>query len=508
MGGIKVTKEFKREGNTVSFQMVIPSDQIEKSMQEVYLKSRKSFQLPGFRKGKAPRQLLERTYGADLFFEDGVNECIPKIYEETTEEMGLKLAGQPQISLSAPYTKGEDVVLNVEVEVLPEFEVKDYSKIEIPEIKYEVTDELIYNKMQEEKEKSKRAIPVERAAKLGDVTVIDFEGFIGDVAFDGGKGEDFQLELGSGQFIPGFEDQLVGAKAGDEVDVNVTFPEEYGSEELSGKDATFKVTVKEVQEIEYPEIDDDFIKDISEFDTVEEYKADLRKNLEKEFEERTNNEIRNAVLRRVADLADFEVPEAIVENAIDREIENFSANLRQYGIDFDQYAEMSGTNKYDIRNDFRENALINSKIQLIMEKIIEKEKLDASDDELKAEIERLGKLYFPTNEEEQKKFIDLYSSNADFVKDDLVFNKALDMLVENVVFVEPKEVEENKAEEKPAKKTEKATEKPGKETIEERNKRIAELYETGDYTQEQLAEKEDLSPSTISRIIREARKDK
>ena len=161
-----MTKEFKREGNTVSFQMVIPSDQIEKSMQEVYQKSKHSFQLPGFRKGKAPRQLLERTYGADLFFEDAVNECIPKIYEETTEEMGLKLAGQPQISLSAPYKKGEDVVLNVEVEVVPEFEVKDYSKIEIPEIKYEVTDELIYNKMQEEKEKSKRAIPVERPAKL------------------------------------------------------------------------------------------------------------------------------------------------------------------------------------------------------------------------------------------------------------------------------------------------------------------------------------------------------
>lgn len=499
MGGKDVTKEFTREGNTVSFQMVIPSDQIEKSMQEVYLQSRHNFQLPGFRKGKAPRQLLERAYGADLFFEDGVNECIPEIYEEYTKEMGLKLAGQPQISLDAPYTKGQDVVLNVQVDVLPEFEVKDYSRIEIPEIKYEVTDELVSNQIQEEREKAKRAIPVDREAKLGDVTVIDFEGFIGDEAFEGGKGEDFALELGSGQFIPGFEDQLVGAKAGDEVDVNVTFPEEYGSDDLSGKDATFKVKVKEVQEIEYPEVDDEFIKDISEFDTVEEYKADLRKNLEEEFKERADNEVRNAVLRRVADLADFEVPNAIIENAIDREIQNFSANLRQYGIDFDQYAEMSGTNAYDIRNDFRESAFINSKIQLIMEKIIEQEGIDADDEELKAEIERLGKLYFPTNEEEQKKFIDMYSANADFVKDDLVFNKALDMLVDNVVFVEPEEAEVEEAEAETEEK---------EETIEERNKRIAELYETGDYTQEQLAEKEDLSPSTISRIIREARKDK
>ncbi|MDO5028509.1 MAG: trigger factor [Bacillota bacterium] len=496
-----MTKEFTRQGNTVSFQMVIPGDQIEKKMQEVYLKNKNSFQLPGFRKGKAPRQLLERTYGADLFFEDGVNECIPEIYEETTNEMGLKLAGQPQITLDSPYTKGQDVVLNVEVEVLPEFEVKDYSKIEIAEIKYEVSDELVYNKLQEEKEKARRATPVERQAKLGDVTVIDFEGFIDDEAFEGGKGEDFPLELGSGQFIPGFEDQLVGAKAGDQVDVNVSFPENYGSEELSGKDATFKVTVKEVQEIEYPEIDDEFIKDISEFDTVEEYKADTRKNLEEEFAEREKAEVRQAVLRKVADLAEFEVPEAILENAVDREIENFSANLRQYGIDFDQYAEMSGTNAYDLRDDFREPALINSKIQLIMEKIIEQEKIDATEDELKAEIQRLAELYFPTNEEEQKKFIDLYSGkNAEFVKDDLVFNKALDMLVENVVFVEPKEAD-------PVEKAEE-TQENKKETIEERNKRIADLYETGDYTQEQLAEKEDLSPSTISRIIREAKKDK
>lgn len=493
-----MTKEFKRDGNTVSFEMVIPSDKLESAMTSVFNKEKHNFQLPGFRKGKAPRKLLERAYGEDLFFEDGVNECIPEIYESLTDEMGLKLAGQPKISLQVPYEKGKDVVLNVEVEVMPEFELKDYSKIEIPEIKYEVTEELISNSIQNERNKAKRATVVDREAKIGDVTVIDFTGFVDRKEFEGGAGEGYSLELGSNKFIPGFEDQLVGAKAGDSVEVKVKFPEDYGSEELAGKDATFDVKVNEVQEIEYPEVDDEFIKDISEFDTVDEYKADLRAKMEKEFEERAKNEVKQAVLNKAADFADFEVPEAIIQNAIDREINNFSANLKQYGIDYKSYIEMSGANEADIRNDFRETAYKNSKIQLVMEAIVEKEKIDASEEELKAEIERLAKLYFPEKEEEQKKFVDMYSeNNASFIKDDLVFNKALDMLVKNVVFVDKKEEIETAPKEK-----------SGKETTEERNQRIVELYATGNYTQEELAEMEDLSSSTISRIIKESKKDK
>lgn len=339
---------------------------------------------------------------------------------------------------------------------------------------------------------------VDREAKIGDVTVIDFTGFVDRKEFEGGAGEGYSLELGSNKFIPGFEDQLVGAKAGDSVEVKVKFPEDYGSEELAGKDATFDVKVNEVQEIEYPEVDDEFIKDISEFDTVDEYKADLRAKMEKEFEERAKNEVKQAVLNKAADFADFEVPEAIIQNAIDREINNFSANLKQYGIDYKSYIEMSGANEADIRNDFRETAYKNSKIQLVMEAIVEKEKIDASEEELKAEIERLAKLYFPEKEEEQKKFVDMYSeNNASFIKDDLVFNKALDMLVKNVVFVDKKEEIETAPKEK-----------SGKETTEERNQRIVELYATGNYTQEELAEMEDLSSSTISRIIKESKKDK
>lgn len=495
-----MTKDYKKDGNTVSFDMVISSEQIEKAMSDVYKKEKHHFQIPGFRKGKVPRKLLEASYGEGIFFEDAVNELIPEIYEGKTNEMNLKLAGQPNISLDAPYEKGKDVVLKVEVEVMPEFEVSDYSKIEIPEVKYEVTEDLIDNEIQGEREKAKRATVIEdRPAELGDVVVIDFHGFIDGVEFEGGHGHDHSLELGSNQFIPGFEDQLVGANSGDSVEVNVTFPEDYGSEDLAGKDATFDVKVNEIQKIEYPEIDDEFIKDISEFDTVDEYKADVKSRLEKEFDERAKNEVRQAVLRKTADLADFEVPEPVIENSIDREIQNFSSNLAQYGLDFEQYVKMSGSDEEKIRGDFRESAYINSKIQLVMEAIIEKEGLDATDDEVQEEVARLAETYFPKDKDQQDKFKEMYKGeNANFIKDDFVFNKALDKLVENVVFVEGSEEETPSEEVEPKKASE---DKPKKESTEERNERIIKLYATGDYTQEQLAEMEDLSKSSISRIL-------
>ena len=505
-----MTKDYTKEGNKVSFDMVISSDQIESKMTEVYNKEKHNFQVPGFRKGKVPRKILEAAYGGEgIFFEDAVNELIPDIYEEKTDEMGLKLAGQPKISLDSPYEKGKDVVLNVEVEVMPEFELKDYSKIEIPEIKYEITDELVSNELQKEREKAKRATVVDgREAKLGDVVNIDFTGFIDGEEFEGGAAEGHSLELGSGQFIPGFEDQLVGKSTGDSVEVKVTFPEDYGSEELAGKEATFDVVINEIQEVEYPEVDDEFIKDISEFDTVDEYKADVKKRLEADFENRSKNEIRQAVLRKTADFADFEVPEPVIENSIDREISNFSANLQQYGLDYKQYLEMSGADESAIREDFRETAYVNSKIQLVMEAIIEKEGFDATAEEIQEEVKRLAETYFPNNTEEQDKFVEMYKGeNANFIKDDFVFNKALDKLVENVVFVEAEEHVHgphcDQDHDHDHDHDHNHEEETKEETIEERNKRIAELYATGDYTRDQLAEQEGLSSSSISRIVRE-----
>lgn len=434
-----MTDEIKREGNVVSFDMTIPSDRIEEAMTAVFNKEKHHFQLPGFRKGKVPRKLLEASYGDDIFFEDAVNDLIPEFYEEKTEELKLKLGGQPNISLASPYTKGSDVVLNVEVEVVPEIELKDYSKIEIPEIKYEVTDDLIDNQLEAEKEKSKRAVVIEdRPSKEGDVVVIDYTGFVEGEEFEGGSAEGHSLELGSNEFIPGFEEQLVDKNTGEDVEVKVTFPEDYGHEDLAGKEAIFDVHINEIQEIEYPEIDDEFIKDISEFDTVEEYKADLREKMEEDFKKRSEGETRQVLLSKVAEFADFEVPEAIIENGIDREISNFENQIRNYGIDFEQYKEMTGTDEEQFRNDFREQAYHNSKVQLIMEAIIEKEGIDATDEEVEEEIKRLAEEYFPEDEDQRETFVKLYSGeNSKFIKDDFIFNKAIDKLMENVVFVEP-----------------------------------------------------------------------
>ncbi len=434
-----MTDEIKREGNVVSFDMTIPSDRIEEAMTAVFNKEKHHFQLPGFRKGKVPRKLLEASYGDDIFFEDAVNDLIPEFYEEKTEELKLKLGGQPKISLATPYERGSDVVLNVEVEVVPDIELKDYSRIEIPEIKYEVTDDLIDNQLEAEKEKSKRAVVIEdRSSKEGDVVVIDYTGFVDGEEFEGGSAEGHSLTLGSNEFIPGFEEQLIDKNVGEDVEVKVTFPEDYGHEDLAGKEAIFDVHINEIQEIEYPEIDDEFIKDISEFDTVDEYKADLREKMEEDFKKRSEGETRQVLLSKVAGFADFEVPEAIIENGIDREISNFENQIRNYGIDFEQYKEMTGTDEEQFRNDFREQAYHNSKVQLIMEAIIEKEGIDATDEEVSEEIKRLSQEYFPEDEAQRDKFVELYSGeNSKFIKDDFIFNKAIDKLMENVVFVEP-----------------------------------------------------------------------
>lgn len=447
-----MSEEIKREKDTVSFQMVIPSDKIEEAMTAIFNREKQHFQLPGFRKGKVPRKLIEANFGQDIFFEDAVNELIPEIYEEKVEELDLDLASQPTINLTEPYEKGKDVVLDVSVDVMPEIELKDYSKIEIPKVEIEVTDEMIENEIQSQREQNKRATLIDdRPAKEGDNVVIDYTGFIDDEEFEGGSAEDHTLELGSGTFIPGFEEQLIGKETGEDVEVKVTFPEEYHAEELAGKEAVFDVHINQIQEIEYPEVDDEFIKDISEYDTVEEYKSNLKEKMQENFDERAKAEERQAVLLKAADFAEFEVPEAVLENAIDREINNFSANLQNYGLNFEQYIEMTGGDESKIREDFKESAYVNSKIQMVMEAIIEKEEIDATEEEVQEEVKRLAEQYFPENEEQQENFCKMYEGeNAEVIKSELLFNKALDLLMENVEYVEmpePKDVTDEEVEE-------------------------------------------------------------
>lgn len=433
-----MTEILKKEGNKVYFNLSVPYDTVEKAQQAVYLKEKGKFSVPGFRKGKVPRKIIEMTYGHDIFFEDAINDILPDLYENAVEELKLELAGRPDISIPEPFEKDKDVKIEVAVDVMPEIELKDYSTIEIPKIEYEVTDELINNELESERKKAGRVSEVtDRAAEMGDTLKIDFHGMIDDEPFEGGHAHDQELELGSNAFIPGFEEQLVGAKVGDHVDVKVTFPEEYHAEELAGKDAVFHVDVLEIATVELPELDDEFVKDISEFDTLDEYKADLKEKMAASFEERAKRETRDKVVEKIVEYAEFEVPEGLIESQIDSEINNFGANLQMQGIDFQQYLEWTQGNMQEMRDTFRPISEKNAKIQLVLEAIGKKENIEVSEDEINEEIENLAKTYYPEDEEEAKKFIEnVKSRDTDYFKKNLTDKKTIDLLMEKVVYKE------------------------------------------------------------------------
>lgn len=449
-----MSEKYTKNGNKVEFQIEIQNKDIEKAMQEAYLKERKHFALPGFRKGRVPRQIIEANYGNDIFFEDAINNVLPDLYEEKTKELELKLAGQPTVTIANPYEKGKDVIVDIEVEVMPEIEVKDYSKIPVEKVEYEMDEEMVSIELDRQRQKSARMTIIEdRPIKEGDTAVIDFVGKVDEVEFEGGAGEDVELEIGSATFIPGFEEQLVGKSAGDDVEVKVTFPEEYHVEDLKGKDAIFDVKVKEIREITLPELDDEFVKDISEFDTLEEYKADIRKNLEEQLKENEKMEIRNRLLAKVSGLADFEVPELLIEEQIDREINNFAQNIQAQGLDFNQYVEILGGDINRIRDDFRETAYNNVKTRLILDEIASREEIKATEEDIEKEIDEMAELYSGGNEERKEEFKENLKNSADFLEEMLKERKTIDFLVENIEFFEP-EIAEEVAEETVEEKTE------------------------------------------------------
>lgn len=433
-----MTEISKKEGNKVHFNLTVPYDKVEKAQQAVYLKEKGKFSVPGFRKGKVPRKIIEMTYGHDIFFEDAINEILPDIYEEAVEELKLDLAGRPDITIPEPFEKDNDVKIEVAVDVKPEIELKDYSTLEMPKIAYEVTDELIENELEREREKAGRVTVItDRAAEMGDTLKIDFHGMIDDEPFEGGHAHDQELKLGSGQFIPGFEEQLVGSKAGDHVDVKVTFPEDYHAEELAGKEAVFHTNVSEITNVELPEVDDEFVKDISEFDTLEEYKNNLKEEMTKSFEERAKRESREKVVEKILEYAEFDVPEGLVEAQVDDELNNFAARLQAQGIDFQQYLDITQENYGEMRNTFRPYAEKSVRSQLILEAIAKKENIEISEDEINEEMETLAKTYYPEDEEERNKFVeDLKSRNTDFFKQNLTERKTIDLLMDKVVYKE------------------------------------------------------------------------
>ena len=431
---MKLIKNEQTEKNTVKLTIEVDKDAFEAAVQKAYKKNVKKIALPGFRKGKAPRKLIEKYYGEGVFYEDAVNFVCPDAYDFAVKEAGISPVDRPEIDIET-IGEGKDLVLTATVTVKPEVKLGKYKGVEVEKTVYETKDEDVDAEIKAAAEKNVRMINVEdRPVKKGDVTVIDFEGFADGVAFEGGKGENHTLEIGSGQFIPGFEDQLVGAKLGEETEVNVTFPEEYHAEELKGKPAVFKVTVKEIKEKEYPELNDEFAKDVSEFDTFEEYKNSIKEKLDKSNEAKTKNEFENKLVEKICEDAEIDIPECMINNRIDDMIKEFGYRLSSQGLNLEQYMKITGATPDTFKEQFKDQAEAQVKSNLVLEKIAEEEKIEVSEEDLEKELQSMADMYGM----ELDKVKTLIGDNEmESIKEDLKIKKAVEVVSENAKAKKP-----------------------------------------------------------------------
>lgn len=441
-----MTEILKKENNKVFFDITLPKEEVKKAEITAYNKLKKNVQIPGFRKGHAPKMIIENVYGKGIFLEDAINELLPKYYEEAIKELDLEVVDQPDVDFDEDVSSDADVVVHFSVFVKPEIEIKKYKGLEVEDAKHEVTDEMLEDDLKRQQKMNARAVNIDdRAAEEHDKVNINFEGFIDGEAFPGGTAENQDLELGSGTFIPGFEEQIIGKNIGDEFDVVTKFPEDYHAEEFQGKEATFKTKLNSITVEELPEIDDEFIKDISEFDTVDEYKADLRKKLEKEAEERTRIDREGNVLRKIAEEVEVDIPERMVEDELDRIIQNYNQSMQGQGLTIEQYLQMLGTDIKTFREGQKGQAEAVILNRLILDKIIELENIEVTDEEIESEIDRVLGEYFKDDEEKREDMKKMMlETNKAAVEDDLKARRALDILVNENKFVEKKEEKEEK----------------------------------------------------------------
>ena len=383
----------KMEKNMAKLTIEVSAEDLEKAMQSAYQKAKGRISIPGFRKGKAPRKMIEQMYGKGIFLEDAANALIPEHYSKALEECDLEIVSQPEIDV-VQAEPGKAFIFTAEVAVKPEVTLGDYKGLEVPKSETEVTDEDVDAEIKKEQEKNSRTVTVEdRGAENGDITTIDFEGFVDGVAFEGGKGTDYPLTLGSGSFIPGFEDQLVGAKAGDHVEVNVTFPEEYQAAELAGKAAVFQCDVKKVEAKELPELDDDFAQDVSEFDTLAEYKEDIKKNLTEKKEKEARAEKENAAVDKAIENAQMEIPDAMVDTQVRQMINDFASRMQSQGLTMEQYFQFTGMTVEKMQEEMKPQALKRIQTRLVLEKIAEVENIQPTEEEVNEEISKMAEMY-------------------------------------------------------------------------------------------------------------------
>ena len=415
------------ETNKYELEIEISAEDFEAAIEKAYLKARKNIAMPGFRKGKAPRKLIEKEYGEQVFFEDAVNLLYAPVVNGAVEESGLELVTRPEVEVTE-ISKENGVKLKATCITKPEVEVKDYKGIEVEKVVNPVTDEDINKQLDALREKNVTVETVDdRAAENGDDVVIDFEGFKDDVAFEGGKAEDFTLSLGSGQFIPGFEDQIVGHNAGEDFDINVTFPEEYQVKELAGAPAVFKIKLKSISKKVMPELDDDMVKDSTEFDTVDEYKADVKKKLEEANEKHADSEVEAKIFDKVIENMTAEIPQVMFDNRVNEMISELEQRLAPQGISLDLYMQYTGQTIDTVKKAYAEQAEKQVKLRLALEKIAKLEKIEVTEDELKAEFDKLAEAY-KLDVDQIKQFI-----HDDDLKKDIAVGKAVDLIKDAAV---------------------------------------------------------------------------
>ena len=419
--------EKTKNANEVKLEITVKAEKFDEAIKKVYFKSAKYFNIPGFRKGKAPMNIVEKYYGKEIFYEDAFNEVAGEALDEAVKENKLEVVSRPNIEVTQ-IEKGKNLIFTAIMQTKPEAELGKYKGIEIKKIEYNVSDEDIEHELGHMQEHNSRLITIEdRPVEKGDIATIDFEGFVDGKAFEGGKAEGHDLEIGSNTFIPGFEDQVIGMKIDEEKDINVKFPDEYFSKDLAGKDATFKVKVHEIKKKELPKLDDEFAKDVSEFDTLKELKEDIKNKQQKQNEEKAKYETQDAVIKALCENVKVDIPSGMVEMEIDNMIKDIEQRLSYQGLKLEQYLQMMGKTNEDMRKEYEPQAIEGIKSRLALEAVIKAEKIEATDKEIDEKMKEMAKNY---GKEDDKEF--LKNENVrNYIKQGIESEKAIDFLLEN-----------------------------------------------------------------------------
>ena len=415
--------------NMVKLTIEVPAEELEKAIEAAYKKQKNQISVPGFRKGKVPRVMIEKMYGVGVFYEDAANTLMQQNYPSAVDESGVDIVSRPTVDV-VQIEKGKPFIFTAEVAVKPEVTLGKYMGVTVTKIDTSVSEDEVNEALEQQRNNNARTISVtDRPVAVGDTAVIDFEGFVDGVAFEGGKGENHPLEIGSHTFIDTFEDQLVGKNAGDEVEVNVTFPEQYHAADLAGKPATFKVKINEIKTKELPELDDEFAQDVSEFDTLAEYKESLKKNLEEKKENEAKRTKEDEAVQKIIDKSKMDIPEAMIDTQCETMIEEFAQRIAQSGLSMDQYLQFSGLTVDGLKEQVRPEALSRIQASLVLEQIAKDENIEVSDEDVNAEIEKMAASY-GMEADKLKEYMG--DAEKDSMKKDLAINKAVELVMSNV----------------------------------------------------------------------------